>query len=1147
MSAEKDLKDFNAGTVALEGSNLIEASAGTGKTYSIAILVLRLLLEKELQIREILMVTFTKAAVAELEERIRLFVRMAYRAAEGGQVTDSTIERLVDESCGQKGQERVVSLLKDAVLFLDDTSVLTIHSFCQLTLSEFAFETRQLFGAETLQDTQSLLADEVNQFWRQEVTTLPVPLLESLLAAGFSRSSLSAAVKEHLDGKRYFGYDEKEDYKLCPDDHAAFIRDITAFRERETALRGRLRTYIQNNGDELRTLSQSDRYARKAFLDLVDDPESFIEALRSKRSSAYVGKLFGHLLEQCDECDNVSKELESLARKVIARLHCHAISVISVAMASYKRRYNQIAFDDMILNLHAALTERDSSVLVEKLRAKYKAVFVDEFQDTDRLQYEIFDEAFGQETILFYIGDPKQSIYAWRKADIFTYFKAAAGVQHRYGMNENFRSSESFISAMNAFFEPQENFDTFHFAGAAHAIRYIPVKSPLPNRKGLLYRGTLPVTPLTIFEVGKKETVYEGLAAQVIELLRDTSYRIGEQENGRQIKASDIGILVRTNGEGRLVKNALTRYHLPAVTIGDDKVLQSDEALALLYLLEAIVNISRQNINRALLSPFTGYSSDQILAIDDVKALELFGKYKKAWDENGVYTALMSFVVDFSVRKVLLNPQTENGERIITNLYQLIELLHKVQTRNKLSPPELISWLRRGIDGMETQGDEYEQRVESDEEAIRIVTIHKSKGLEYKIVLAPFLDFTINRNTPFCSFRDAETGEYVSAAREELTEEQVRLIEEQQEQENRRLLYVAITRAVYKCFVFRISSSYYNGSTLSHFVNALASGTDAQQNIEFSEPPAIPANGYSYMPAWSSLAEGTGEKPEPVRFDLPEANWRKMSYTMLSPEHAASVAFRASQGRDPYGRFIYNELPRGAKTGNLLHYIFENAHFGNPQSWPHVIEDAVRRFSPQQQETYPAMLAQMLDHVLYTQIEMGQEAFSLSQVPQRNQLHEFEFDFQVPLFSAPLLEDLSDSNIQVHVGKHSELQGIMNGKMDLFFAMGDKYYILDWKSNYLGDTDDDYSASSVAAAMNENNYHLQYLIYTVAAKKYLESRLRSFDYETQFGGVMYFFVRGIRRDSSNGIFRSIPPLEKIERLERLLSGKTTMGTAQRLA
>ncbi|MEP6597111.1 MAG: UvrD-helicase domain-containing protein, partial [Ginsengibacter sp.] len=860
MAAKNKFENFNVLTVPLDGSNLIEASAGTGKTYSIAILVLRLILEKRFSLRQILMVTFTKAAVAELEQRIRLFIHSAYRMSNNEKIDDATISELVNKFIKKDGPKKVSEVLKEAVIYLDETSVLTIHSFCQQTLSEFAFETNQLFGVELLQDTSVILEEEVNKFWRKNITTIHPELLVHLKKAGLTRSDIIAVIKQHLDGKRFHKYEDSEDYTFCDGDHLNFIKEIKILSDKEEELKRCLIKHIKDNGGKLKEKTAKDTLGKKAILHLIDEPQTFLDTIIKKRTSNYIVNLYGDILDKCDECDEVLEEINEITQKCIDQIYCFAISEVSLGIRRYKLYSNQVSFDDLIENLHTALVKKDNKNLVNGLQKKYKAVFIDEFQDTDRLQYEIFKEAFGTGTVLFYIGDPKQSIYAWRKADIFTYFKAYNDVRRRYGMNENFRSSEAFIKAMNQFFLPQEDFDTFHFAEGKQAITYKPVSSPANNTAGQLNIKSNQAIPVSINAQPNKESIEEAVAGQVIDLLSNKEYRILKNNKDRGIKPSDIGILVRQNREADDIKKILTKYGIPAVTISDAKVLQSKEAVALLYVLEAILDISRSKINRALLSSFTGYTIENILSLDNEIAIELFKKYKTNWDDDGIYTALINFIVDFGVHQHLLKNNTENGERVITNLYQLIELLYKTQTSNKLSPMDLIYWFKRGMEKDDAEGDEYEQRIENDEEAVKIVTIHSSKGLQYDIVLAPFLDFTERKKEDICSFRDPDTGEYITIKKNQLTPEQDELYKAQTEQENRRLVYVAITRAVYKCFIYKNTSTYSKQSTLTFFTDALQYADPCI--IESHQAPVIPA-GYFYK---QSQEEKQEELKAPVRF-----------------------------------------------------------------------------------------------------------------------------------------------------------------------------------------------------------------------------------------------------------------------------------------
>jgi len=1130
MAANHKFDDFNASQVSLQGSNLIEASAGTGKTYSIAILVLRLILEKQLLVKEVLMVTFTKAAVAELEERIRLFVRTAYKYVQGEEIGDGTIMQLVDQAVEDLGVEQVENLLHDAVLFLDETSVLTIHSFCQQTLTQFAFETKQLFGAETLQDTSAVLQDEVNKFWRKEVTTLPAELLEYLIGAGLSRGSILNVVREHLGGKHYMSFREDEEYSFCEDDHKEILQMLKQLKATEDDLRQCLVEHLDERAEEIQQLAMGNSYAKKNLQAHFGNPEALLGAIVSKKSTAYIQKLFPDLLERHGECDDAADKWNGAVYKVISRFNCMAIGQISRGIREYKMQSNQMSFDDMIVNLHEALVVRDQDQLVKGLREKYKAVFIDEFQDTDDLQYAIFQKAFSEDTILFYIGDPKQSIYAWRKADIETYFAAFHQVEHRYSMNTNYRSSAGFIASMNLFFQPTDGFDTFYFQGAADSIDYIRVESPANNTKGELLRNGLSDVPISIIEKPNKDTILDGVAAQVMALLDDETYSISKNGKERRVRPSDIGVLVRKNSEGQAIKRILSKYNIPAVTIGDTKVLQTEEAVELLYILDAMLNISLSTINRALLSPLTGLSIEDLLLLNEEQATERFGQYKSTWEKHGIYNALMDFIADFNVQQNLLKGQVENGERIITNLYQLVELFHKVQSSKMLNPQELLSWLKRGIDGMETEGDEYLQRVESDEEAVKIVTIHKSKGLEYNIVLAPYLDFTFFDKREIFSFKHPEMRKYVSAVKRELTDTDMVLISGQEEQENRRLLYVTITRGVYKCFVYKNTRT--KNSTLETFTQVLKNVDESL--ITFEEGLEIP-EGYSFRKGakvWKPFVQEGA-----VDFKLVQQNWTRMSYSKLNVQHEHSTRYVYRKHPDTYDEFIFNQLQRGANTGNMLHFLFETINFTDPERWNDKIDAAIKRFAPRYHEELPLMLHTLLTNAMNAVISFDTGSFSLSGVNYTKRIHELEFDFTVPSFNPYHLRSLSAEGVLIDVHAPGSLEGLMNGKIDLFFEHDGKYYVLDWKSNYLGDTLEDYSHGQIALAMNENNYHLQYLLYTLAVKKYLQTRLSDFDYSRDFGGVVYMFLRGVRAGLGSGIYVQKPSEDTIGKLEGMLSSE----------
>lgn len=1133
--------NFDVETVPLRDKNLIEASAGTGKTYSVAIMVLRLILEKDIRINQILMVTFTKAAVAELQERIRGFVRFAHRYADGENIDDPSIKAIVDAVAQEKGMEYIQQKLNSAVINLDETAVLTIHSFCQQTLTEFAFETNQLFNAEMLSDLNPVLEEATQKFWRENITGMDSNLLSMVLDRGLSIPSIMDVVKNHLDGKLFHSFDATVSYHFRPEKQMEFFGAIDAAGSEGTFHREQLTSKILQQREELIQKSDSNHHARKSFLPIVDSPEKFIQTLVDKKEAKYVKDFFGDFLPSIEIIVSCEEASSKECNSCLNYLYGFAIQEISKLVDRKKVQLNQMTFDDVITKLFFALNHDNPNPakqklqqdLIKQMQWKYKAVFIDEFQDTDNLQYQIFKKAFGTTTILSFIGDPKQSIYAWRKADIETYFEARRNVDHQYSMQTNFRSSKNLITALNHFFLPYEGFDTFYYNtegnGESSAITYIPVTTPKKSKKGEMECAGKPVVPVSIYKDSNKTNLGKEIVKQISDLLNNPEYSI----EGRRIKPSDIGILVRKNGEAMDIKSALSRVNIPAVTVTDTKVLQSLEAQEMVYVLDAILNHTRAKVNRVLTTSFINWTPDEILRLDEDVIIERFRNYLLKWQEAGIYAALTDFIHGFQIQQYLLSSHTENGERIITNLYHLMEVLYRTENRQHFGPAELLDWLKINRNKPESSDDEMVQRIESDEEAIRIVTIHRSKGLEYNIVIAPSLDFNIRSKNQdkdkIIGIRNTD-GNYISLKRSETDAEAERLFYLQSEQENRRLLYVALTRAVYKCFVYR--NEYFKNSTLKTFLDAI--NLEETQGL-IQEVPALENIPKAYRPEM----ENKQFPLEAGNFQLAHRNWTQTSYSRLAahPEYIKRENYTLKE--DDYDDFVFRELTKGAKTGTFIHHIFENIDFADSRKWEFAIERAIGRFVPDKKEVYPEKIEAFLRHVLHTKIDTGTEQLRLADISHTELLHEMEFDFPMELFPIKTLEKLIDNGVTV---KNSEdypqqIEGIMTGFVDLFFRHNGKFYVLDWKTNYLGPRLEDYTQEAVKQAMTDNNYHLQYLIYSYAVKLYLEHRLgESFDYARDFGGALYLFVRGMRNGKNTGIYFSKPSVEQMEMMEETFGG-----------
>ena len=1145
--------NFNPVSVELQDSNLIEASAGTGKTFSIALLVVRLVIEKGFSVSNILMVTFTNAAVAELEVRVRVFIRKTLKLAQTGDYIQAEEDPLAKIIQGAIDLHRldlsvIIERLRQAEILLDETAVMTIHSFCQQTLTEFSFETNQLFSSTIISpdELNELIEDQFNEWWRKNITTLNLQLLETLLENKLKRETLLQGIKKVLSGQKIYNADQLSPNYLFADLYREFAQSQTQITQELQGFNQTIKNAITQNKDQYAALinksTSSPEYKTYGEAINTNNIDFLIQLMEKKITVSYTKKIFpAELLELIQQKLDALDVLNRFIPEFINKLIVVAANYIIREIRKIKNTHGMLSYDDMIDNLYTAIFENPQSyVLKMQLRNKYKAVFIDEFQDTDKQQYGIFNAVFGDNHLLFYIGDPKQSIYAFRKADINTYLRAATEVKYLYRMNTNFRSNESFIYSMNQFFKPTVDFDTFYFSSDNKLIDYNTVNTPQPNNKGILLKNGQPTTPLLISTHLNDVEVYKSVVATIMDLLTENNYQIKKGEKLKPVRPSDIGILVREKKEAKTLKKWLSNFNIPSITIADTKVLESNEAKDLYFILEAIQEITPGNINRALLTQTGGLNTKDLLQINEEYSLQQFRSYQETWDNKGVFVMLKQFLADRDFNERCSNQQIAGAERIIANTYQLLEILHKMEQHKNYDAKELTQWLKKSIDGKSVEGDEFEQRLESDEEAVKIVTIHKSKGLEYTIVLAPFLDLK-NEKPAFntIDYRNPENGEYYNASKKIVLEREKQWSIIQAEQENRRLLYVAITRACLQCFIFSDNSKA-GKSTVQVFLRALNVPSEVDTTImgdgwEKWLPPEINPQ-FSYS---SSTANLSANYAVAKNFRLLQPNWKKTSYSGLSPDHITSVySKQTEQILSEYDQFVFKELKKGAHTGNLLHFIFENIQFNQPQNWPKVVEKALNRLTANPNSVYIDKIISMLEQVMSVQIPVqnlsaSNQSFSLSELSWENRLTELEFDFPLQPFSSQQIKAFSTSDTPFHIKNYDEIEGIMNGKIDLFFKMHNKYYILDWKSNHLGFSLDDYRSDKLTAAMGEHNYHLQYHLYTIAAYKYLSQCLPDFNYDKDFGGVIYLFLRGVRNGYETGIFLSRPDKEKILQLQEV--------------
>ncbi|MCF8226014.1 MAG: UvrD-helicase domain-containing protein [Bacteroidales bacterium] len=1110
-------KTFEAGTFQPERKRyLVEASAGTGKTYSIAIMVLKLILEKGVSIDRILMVTFTNAAVAELELRIRKFVRSGLKYARDDTRTDREIEAVIDAA----GNETAALKLAEAVQMLDQLSVFTIHAFCQRTISEFTFETRQSFDFELLKDDSPLFKQQVYSYFREHLNTIENGELFKKIWESIDLEALPGLLRKLMQGMELTGSEglaeqtEEETGKAYLDAEAS------------------LKEVVRSNRNSILGVTGSNAL-KNAIQE--DDEEKFIRLFRTnvvKEKKDEPNKYFAHFDFMKGAFEEAEEAIVAASDRLLKFHYIRMAETASENIGETKGRKGFIAFDDQIRTVHEALR---NDTFIAGLKEKYDAAFIDEFQDTDRMQYGIFKGVFGENRTLFFIGDPKQSIYGWRKADLETYNDAREDVgEEVYSMQYNYRSTAKLVEALNILFKPADGYNVFK----DDKIRYEKVEAGNPGLGSMTENGR-EVVPVTVMEFGTNDnrTNDAWVAREVYRLLTGDA-RINEE----RIRPSDIGILVREGKEGDRIKAALARYNIPSVKRDDLRVMKSDEAIQLQYLLKAVLDPTSGGIRRAMYSQHFGYDLDRINALDEEKNVEIFLGLKKRLVDEGIYNMISEFLDIYGIRQLCMKDVL--GQRVLTNLIHLAELLHTAEKTFRYTPEELLTWMQRA---KESDEDEYEQRIESDENAVQISTIHKSKGLTYKIVFAPYLSmipkFRTLEKGKVNDFR--KKGKYlVTLDYPGLDDEDRALFDDQKEQENRRLIYVALTRAVYKCYISLVPREY--GTQKEAIDSSLL--RVLRHHSKGSDPDLI---GYEEQPQAAFRPDAGTYDPseEEPAFEPRKTEVRKIhnafgihSFSALSRAHHISPFEAANlSGESAYDHFIFQELPRGANAGNALHSIFEFLDFNDENSWEQSLKDASGYYSNLIKENKLGHFKKMVSHVMKTRIPLGTEPFRLQEIRNEKKIPEMEFYFSVDRINRSVLNDYLGE--EATVGGESDLSGLMTGFIDLVFEQDGKYYILDWKSNYLGNAVEDYSKSKLEEAMKGSNYHLQYMIYTVALTRWLKIRIPDFDYEKHFGGVIYVFLRGVRENRETGIFTAFPDEKVIAKLDQALSANESQTTS----
>lgn len=1184
-------------TFPLHGARLIEASAGTGKTFTIAGLYLRLLLghgsaetrhRVPLTVDQILVVTFTEAATAELRDRIRARIHDARIAFARGQSSDPVIQPLLNEFDDHK---QAAEILLQAERQMDEAAVYTIHGFCQRMLTQNAFESGSRFNNEFVTDESHLKAQVVADYWRRNFYPLPFTLAGEIRQLWGSPSALLSDISNYLTGAPLSLSVPAMKGSLA-DLHTEYLKKIDELKAQ----------WRESQDDFFTLISDSDinkrSYTKKSL-------PTWLEAVNAWAATETTGYDYPDKLEKFAQNVLLEKTpkgsapqhavfeaIETFLANPIslkAPLLAHAIEHCRAMLANAKNQKQWLSFDDLLTQLSASIDTDESELLAARIRTLYPVAMIDEFQDTDPLQYSIFSRIYlnNPECGLFMIGDPKQAIYGFRGADIFTYIKARNQVSAHYTLGTNWRSSADMVQAVNQVFALPDS--PFIYDSD---IPFLPVKYSPNAEKRIWTMGGQKQPALTYWlqEADDKPLpkgeyltrMAEATASQIQTILTQAQQGqacLGNGEKQKAVQAGDIAVLVRTGSEGRMIKQALADQGIASVYLSNrDSVFTSSVAQDLQRLLQAVLTPENDRALRAsLASELFALDAASLDALnnDEVvweNAVNEFKEYRKLWVQRGVLPMLRAVISKRHIAERLLeegaSSQGENGERVLTDLMHIGELLQ--QASNELdSDHGLLRWLAQSISDAENGlggSDDQIQRLESERNLVQIVTIHKSKGLEYDLVFLPFV----------FSYREASEAKYYDAANDrtvlDITGNDASMKQADKERlaEDLRLIYVALTRAVYACFigasplrngrstkeptgVHRSAIGYLIQNGQEGGINDLHQGLTKQQDeldcVVVADPPQQLEDKY-VAPQEEIQDLSAKELQNPI-----DRNWRITSYSGLvkqgshHAEHDATIEITgfdidSSEEQDEADlvepeRSIFT-FPRGARPGTFLHSLFEEIEFTQPATTEENTQIILGLMESEQlDEEWLPILQQLIDTVLATPLDG--KSLLLNQKAPSQRLVEMEFLLPIEVLSAPALNRVIQRHdpLSAKAGDlgFQTVQGMLKGFIDLVFEHQGKYYVLDWKSNHLGDDVTHYHGEALKSAMADHRYDLQYQIYALALHRFLRSRLANYQYDHHFGGVYYLFLRGMDGQSDHGIFAAKPTLDFLQEMDRLIDGQ----------
>ncbi len=1177
---------LNPLTMPLKGLQVIEASAGTGKTWTLAALYVRLVLGhllgstdigSGLYPPQILVMTFTEAATSELRGRIRTRLSQAARFFRQGEQAGFEVDeflRTLQSEIDETQWPACAHRLDMAAQWMDDAAIFTIHGWSSRMLKTHAFDSGSLFQQSRVEDSKRLKLTAVQDYWRQWFYPLTAMQLGAISPLGGTPQELlkkldalwtleDQAPQTHSEATQSPDalIHEWEVWQTKRSELESQVRlgwtpDIVA-QVTETASRKVLKDYRANWLPGW--LTQMADWLVGHEITLVTLQRFSISSLIEKGwSGASEYLVFGSIQALCD---HLSQE-----PPVDDLLLAHAASEIGNAYRQAKAQLAQFDFSDLLQNLYHALQAPDGR-LAAAIRQQYPVALVDEFQDTDPWQYGALAKIYGESpdaldthsgTGLVMIGDPKQAIYSFRGADLKTYLTARQQAQAIHTLSGNFRSTQGLVAAINHVFNRADR----PFGDVPFELVTACNDQVLPLQVSGQAQAAMTVWNLPHAKTPSKEVVAKQMAAlfasQMVSLL-----------NLGAAKPGEMAVLVRGWVEARAIRNALSQRGVRSVYLSErDSVFATQQATDLWRIVRAVATPrATQLVRAALTTQLWGASWTELEALfqneqawDELT--ERFHGWQKIWQRQGFLPMLHHLLHDQSIPTRLLNfgdGQHNDGERQLTNLLHLGDLL-QTASLGLQGEGALIRYLEDQLRNPQASGDMAQLRLESDANLVQVITMHKAKGLQYPLVFLPF------------------ASSYRAEKKDNGKDDTLRLAEDI------RLLYVAMTRAEQALWV---GVSQMKGdvegdkpkvkSAISKLLGRQAVGdlapclkgwaTEHIVLLSAPEPndarytsaevsktwkPALTPQ-RSLVSRWwtasfSALTRDLGQHSAPFVFPDSDQDER-MGDAQTDSATPNQPDFTEGNPTQRSAEVKFNAFKAGSTYGTLLHDLLEwQAQKGWPAAqetpspaltaeWTSVVTRKTRHLALD--EAQLVLLEDWMKATASTPLPLpskeGQtRTIVLGAIQAHEHWSEMAFSMQVKPLASTQIDQLIGQHILVGQARQAlqarHLEGMLTGFIDLVVAVEGRYYVLDYKSNKLPA----YDPTHLQQAILAHRYDVQYTLYLLALHRLLKVRVQGYDYDLHMGGALYLFLRGIDQPGA-GLYVDRPPKALIEALDAAFS------------